>query len=130
MERCGLSRSSSLSFCVQSQEALLDHCRLAGITCMALVSDKEGNYVKVRHSVLTHRSCERSTRVCRSTDLYRVVCTHLANRPGLYCSKRCSVRCFPTCFYKERIMGMFVCRSVWESRSVSSGQILREGQTV
>ncbi|XP_029349412.1 eIF-2-alpha kinase GCN2 [Echeneis naucrates] len=32
----------------QSQETLLDHCKLAGITCMALVSDKEGNYVKVR----------------------------------------------------------------------------------
>uniref|UniRef100_A0AAQ6AAV9 non-specific serine/threonine protein kinase n=1 Tax=Amphiprion ocellaris TaxID=80972 RepID=A0AAQ6AAV9_AMPOC len=32
----------------QSQEALLEHCRLAGITCMALVSDKEGNYVKVK----------------------------------------------------------------------------------
>ncbi|KAG7226180.1 hypothetical protein INR49_014275 [Caranx melampygus] len=31
-----------------SQETLLDHCRLAGITCMALVSDKEGNYVKVK----------------------------------------------------------------------------------
>uniref|UniRef100_A0A3B5AXR9 non-specific serine/threonine protein kinase n=1 Tax=Stegastes partitus TaxID=144197 RepID=A0A3B5AXR9_9TELE len=32
----------------QSQETLLDHCRLAGITCMALVSDKEGQYVKVK----------------------------------------------------------------------------------
>uniref|UniRef100_A0A673CBT0 eIF-2-alpha kinase GCN2 n=1 Tax=Sphaeramia orbicularis TaxID=375764 RepID=A0A673CBT0_9TELE len=32
----------------QSQETLLDHCRLAGITCVALVSDKEGNYVKVK----------------------------------------------------------------------------------
>ncbi|MED6235220.1 Eukaryotic translation initiation factor 2 alpha kinase 4 [Ataeniobius toweri] len=33
---------------LQSQETLLDHCRLAGITCMALVSDKDGNYVKVK----------------------------------------------------------------------------------
>ncbi|XP_034051262.1 eIF-2-alpha kinase GCN2 isoform X2 [Thalassophryne amazonica] len=32
----------------QSQETLLDHCRLAGITCLAMVSDKEGNYVKVK----------------------------------------------------------------------------------
>ncbi|XP_077394275.1 eIF-2-alpha kinase GCN2 [Festucalex cinctus] len=32
----------------QSQETLMDHCRLAGITCMAMVSDKEGNYVKVK----------------------------------------------------------------------------------
>ncbi|XP_070776102.1 eIF-2-alpha kinase GCN2 [Enoplosus armatus] len=32
----------------QSQETLLEHCRLAGINCMALVSDKEGNYVKVK----------------------------------------------------------------------------------
>ncbi|XP_041827550.1 eIF-2-alpha kinase GCN2 [Melanotaenia boesemani] len=32
----------------QSQETLLEHCRLAGITCMALVSDKEGQYVKVK----------------------------------------------------------------------------------
>ncbi|KAF4083863.1 hypothetical protein AMELA_G00122190 [Ameiurus melas] len=32
----------------QSQEALLDHCRLAGITFMVLVSDKEGTYVKVK----------------------------------------------------------------------------------
>ncbi|TKS86524.1 eIF-2-alpha kinase GCN2 [Collichthys lucidus] len=32
----------------QSQETLLEHCRLAGINCLALVSDKEGNYVKVR----------------------------------------------------------------------------------
>lgn len=32
----------------QSQETLLEQCRLAGITCMALVSDKEGNYVKVK----------------------------------------------------------------------------------
>lgn len=33
--------------CVQSQETLLEHSRLAGINCMALVSDKEGSYVKV-----------------------------------------------------------------------------------
>lgn len=26
---------------------MLEHSRLAGINCMALVSDKEGNYVKV-----------------------------------------------------------------------------------
>nr|XP_057946262.1 eIF-2-alpha kinase GCN2 [Doryrhamphus excisus] len=32
----------------QSQETLLDHCRVASITCMAMVSDKEGNYVKVK----------------------------------------------------------------------------------
>lgn len=32
----------------QSQETLLEHCRLAGISCMALVSDKEGSYVKVK----------------------------------------------------------------------------------
>ncbi|KAM9356242.1 eIF-2-alpha kinase GCN2 isoform 2-T2 [Pholidichthys leucotaenia] len=32
----------------QSQETLLEHCRLTGITCMALVSDKEGNHVKVK----------------------------------------------------------------------------------
>uniref|UniRef100_A0A7N6FD38 non-specific serine/threonine protein kinase n=1 Tax=Anabas testudineus TaxID=64144 RepID=A0A7N6FD38_ANATE len=32
----------------QSQETLLDHCRLAGITCLVLVSDKEGSYVKVK----------------------------------------------------------------------------------
>ncbi|XP_044021678.1 eIF-2-alpha kinase GCN2 isoform X2 [Siniperca chuatsi] len=32
----------------QSQETLLEHCRLAGINCIALVSDKEGNYVKVK----------------------------------------------------------------------------------
>ncbi|XP_037097500.1 eIF-2-alpha kinase GCN2 [Syngnathus acus] len=32
----------------QSQETLMDHCRVAGITCMAMVSDKEGNYVKVK----------------------------------------------------------------------------------
>ncbi|XP_032355681.1 eIF-2-alpha kinase GCN2 [Etheostoma spectabile] len=32
----------------QSQETLMDHCRLAGINCMALVSDKEGHYVKVK----------------------------------------------------------------------------------
>ncbi|XP_042356887.1 eIF-2-alpha kinase GCN2 [Plectropomus leopardus] len=32
----------------QSQETLMEHCRQAGINCMALVSDKEGNYVKVK----------------------------------------------------------------------------------
>uniref|UniRef100_A0A8C7G311 non-specific serine/threonine protein kinase n=1 Tax=Oncorhynchus kisutch TaxID=8019 RepID=A0A8C7G311_ONCKI len=32
----------------QSQETLLEHCRQAGITCMALVSDKEGYYIKVK----------------------------------------------------------------------------------
>ncbi|XP_054469210.1 eIF-2-alpha kinase GCN2 [Anoplopoma fimbria] len=32
----------------QSQETLMEHCRLAGISCMALVSDKEGNHVKVK----------------------------------------------------------------------------------
>ncbi|XP_056151582.1 eIF-2-alpha kinase GCN2 [Lampris incognitus] len=32
----------------QSQETLLEHCRQAGITSMALVSDKEGNYIKVK----------------------------------------------------------------------------------
>lgn len=38
---------------VQSQETLLDHCRLAGITCLALVSDKEGYYVKVNQAYTT-----------------------------------------------------------------------------
>uniref|UniRef100_A0AAV2JI99 non-specific serine/threonine protein kinase n=1 Tax=Knipowitschia caucasica TaxID=637954 RepID=A0AAV2JI99_KNICA len=32
----------------QSQETLMDQCRLSGATCMAMVSDKEGNYVKVK----------------------------------------------------------------------------------
>ncbi|XP_073339197.1 eIF-2-alpha kinase GCN2 [Pagrus major] len=32
----------------QSQETLMEHCRLAGISYMALVSDKEGIYVKVK----------------------------------------------------------------------------------
>ncbi|XP_061551348.1 eIF-2-alpha kinase GCN2 isoform X1 [Phycodurus eques] len=32
----------------QSQETLLDHCRVAGIPFMAMLSDKEGNYVKVK----------------------------------------------------------------------------------
>ncbi|XP_030299750.1 eIF-2-alpha kinase GCN2 [Sparus aurata] len=32
----------------QSQETLMEHCRLASISCMALVSDKEGIYVKVK----------------------------------------------------------------------------------
>uniref|UniRef100_A0A673HCI1 eIF-2-alpha kinase GCN2 n=1 Tax=Sinocyclocheilus rhinocerous TaxID=307959 RepID=A0A673HCI1_9TELE len=32
----------------QSQEALLEHCRQAGITFMVLVSDKEGHYLKVK----------------------------------------------------------------------------------
>ncbi|CAL8286275.1 unnamed protein product [Lota lota] len=32
----------------QSQETLLEHCRQAGITSMALVSDKEGNHIKVK----------------------------------------------------------------------------------
>ncbi|XP_030574291.1 eIF-2-alpha kinase GCN2 isoform X1 [Archocentrus centrarchus] len=32
----------------QSQDTLLEHCKLGGITCMALVSDKEGHYVKVK----------------------------------------------------------------------------------
>ncbi|XP_043999706.1 eIF-2-alpha kinase GCN2 [Gambusia affinis] len=41
--------SADLAYDVlQSQETLLEHCRLAGITCMALVSDKDGNYVKVK----------------------------------------------------------------------------------
>ncbi|XP_061598878.1 eIF-2-alpha kinase GCN2 isoform X1 [Cololabis saira] len=41
--------SADIAFDVsQSQETLLEHCRLTGITCMALVSDKEGNYVKVK----------------------------------------------------------------------------------
>uniref|UniRef100_A0A3Q4AEI9 non-specific serine/threonine protein kinase n=1 Tax=Mola mola TaxID=94237 RepID=A0A3Q4AEI9_MOLML len=41
-------RSRLLSLCVWSQETLLEHCRVAGINCMALVSDKEGSYVKVK----------------------------------------------------------------------------------
>ncbi|KAG2457539.1 E2AK4 kinase, partial [Polypterus senegalus] len=32
----------------QSQEALQEHCKQAGITFLALVSDKEGNYIKVK----------------------------------------------------------------------------------
>uniref|UniRef100_A0A8C9W7R6 non-specific serine/threonine protein kinase n=1 Tax=Scleropages formosus TaxID=113540 RepID=A0A8C9W7R6_SCLFO len=32
----------------QSQEAVLEQCRQAGITCVALVSDKEGNYIRVK----------------------------------------------------------------------------------
>ena len=47
---CGLlffSPPPSLRSLLQSQEALLEQCRQAGITSMALVSDKEGIYVKV-----------------------------------------------------------------------------------
>ncbi|KAJ8288896.1 hypothetical protein COCON_G00015550 [Conger conger] len=33
---------------LQSQETVLEHCREAGIPCVALVSDKEGNYIKVK----------------------------------------------------------------------------------
>ncbi|KAM8915910.1 eIF-2-alpha kinase GCN2 isoform 2-T2 [Spinachia spinachia] len=33
---------------LQSQETLMEQCRLAAISCMVLVSDKEGNYVKVK----------------------------------------------------------------------------------
>ncbi|XP_072314052.1 eIF-2-alpha kinase GCN2 [Eucyclogobius newberryi] len=41
--------SADLTYDVsQSQETLMDQCRLAGITCMAMVSDKEGNYIKVK----------------------------------------------------------------------------------
>lgn len=41
--------SADLTYDVsQSQETLMDQCRLAGITCLAMVSDKEGNYVKVK----------------------------------------------------------------------------------
>lgn len=32
----------------QSQEILLEHCRLAGISFMVMVSDKEGNHLKVK----------------------------------------------------------------------------------
>ncbi|XP_064182546.1 eIF-2-alpha kinase GCN2 [Anguilla rostrata] len=32
----------------QSQETVLEHCRQAGIPCVALVSDKEGNHIKVK----------------------------------------------------------------------------------
>ncbi|KAI7805015.1 putative eukaryotic translation initiation factor 2-alpha kinase 4, partial [Triplophysa rosa] len=32
----------------QSQESVLEHCRLAGISFMVLVSDKEGNHLKVK----------------------------------------------------------------------------------
>ncbi|XP_069049406.1 eIF-2-alpha kinase GCN2 isoform X1 [Lepisosteus oculatus] len=32
----------------QSQETVQEHCRQAGIACIALVSDKEGNYIKVK----------------------------------------------------------------------------------
>ncbi|XP_074548243.1 eIF-2-alpha kinase GCN2 [Halichoeres trimaculatus] len=41
--------SSDIAYDVsQSQETLLEHCRLTGISCMVLVSDKEGSYVKVK----------------------------------------------------------------------------------
>ncbi|XP_030637296.1 eIF-2-alpha kinase GCN2 [Chanos chanos] len=33
---------------LQSQESIVEQCRLAGITFMVLVSDKEGNYIKVK----------------------------------------------------------------------------------
>ena len=29
---------------------MVEHCRQAGISCMALVSDKEGNYIKVSYT--------------------------------------------------------------------------------
>lgn len=44
-----------LLLCVKSQETLLDHCKVAGITCIVLVSDKEGNYVKVKSLWITAR---------------------------------------------------------------------------
>ncbi|CAJ1073779.1 eIF-2-alpha kinase GCN2 [Xyrichtys novacula] len=51
--------SSDIAYDVsQSQETLLEHCRLAGISCMVLVSDKEGNYVKVK-SVEKDRQSEK-----------------------------------------------------------------------
>ncbi|KAF7664989.1 hypothetical protein LDENG_00158310 [Lucifuga dentata] len=43
-----VSQACASTSCEMSQETLLDHCRLAGITCIVLVSDKEGNYVKVK----------------------------------------------------------------------------------
>lgn len=47
-------------FVSQSQEALLEHCRQAGITFMVLVSDKEGNYLKVNHI----NTCAEDTDEC------------------------------------------------------------------
>lgn len=47
-------------FVPQSQEALLEHCRQAGITFMVLVSDKEGNYLKVNHI----NTCAEDTKEC------------------------------------------------------------------
>uniref|UniRef100_A0AAZ3P5H2 non-specific serine/threonine protein kinase n=1 Tax=Oncorhynchus tshawytscha TaxID=74940 RepID=A0AAZ3P5H2_ONCTS len=43
----------------QSQETMLEHCRQAGITCMALVSDKDGNYIKVKSSEKEKQSEKR-----------------------------------------------------------------------
>ena len=37
----------------------MEHCRLAGISCMALVSDKEGNYVKVNQTNSAAKHCAR-----------------------------------------------------------------------
>lgn len=35
----------------------MEHCRLAGISCMVLVSDKEGNYVKVNQTNSAAKHC-------------------------------------------------------------------------
>ncbi|KAJ8341453.1 hypothetical protein SKAU_G00337440 [Synaphobranchus kaupii] len=42
----------------QSQETVQEHCRQAGIPCVALVSDKEGNYIKVK-SIEKDRQSEK-----------------------------------------------------------------------
>lgn len=60
--------SADLTYDVsQSQETLLDQCRLAGITCMTMVSDKEGNYVKVK-SFEKDRQSEKRIPECDLVD--------------------------------------------------------------
>lgn len=47
----------------------MDHCRLAGISCMALVSDKEGIYVKVNQP---YCAAEQQLTTTFIIDMYRL----------------------------------------------------------
>ncbi|XP_039598215.1 eIF-2-alpha kinase GCN2 [Polypterus senegalus] len=87
----------------QSQEALQEHCKQAGITFLALVSDKEGNYIKVK--------CFEKDRQSEKRILESDLVDHLFQRSRARVHEDRNVREIPESFALQNPKGSLVVTS-------------------
>uniref|UniRef100_A0A3Q2ZR02 eIF-2-alpha kinase GCN2 n=1 Tax=Kryptolebias marmoratus TaxID=37003 RepID=A0A3Q2ZR02_KRYMA len=106
----------------QSQETLLEHCRLAGIMCLALVSDKEGNYVKVKSFEKDRQSEKRIPESDLVDHIVQKCRTKFFDERNIRWRNLCNVLLRIFCF--DRFIGVFLlddlCVSLPEKVSAST----------